>query len=304
MNSDIQQLALDSTVSAIEKMIPIFIGTSKTMVSEEPIFTDTTYKTIQLSVDNDHAIDQNSITPYLTYWEQVSARFLMDFVTPTYIVYMPNLNPGIFDKDSIFVLYDNSGKLLFSSKIESFVYDVDVLTSIKLTTLCPLVGNYNFTLINKVKKLVTFDFDNTTNQVWPNYPTFAPIVSFQNIISSESTISYKIYSKIVNLKTYETITPEDISNEQNIAISKGLLSSSAAVVINIPNDTYINSAIELIKTLDYGYYIVPIDLSTNSIKALASYVQFSELDTSYKTLLIPAEQAESKIISSATYMSA
>lgn len=297
MNSDIQQLAFDSTVPTIEKMIPIFIGTSKTIVSEKPTFTDNTYEVIQLSTNNEYEIDQNSIIPYITYWKLVSAEFFMNFQTPTYIVYLPDINPGIFDKESIFVLYNNGQDLLFSSKIKSFTYDNGSLTSLELVDKCPFVGDYSFALISKVKENLLVNYNSSTKQITINTDNFAFFNLLETVFLNESTVTYNIYNKSVELKTFQTITSEDITNEQNPAISKGLSLSNSAVVINIPNDTFINSVIELIKTLDYGYYIVPIDLSINSIKALSSYVQFSESNTSYKTLLIPAGQAENKIIS-------
>lgn len=297
MNSNIQQLPLDSTVPSIEKMIPIFIGTSKTMYSEKPTFIDNLYDAIQLSIDNGYEIDKTSIVPYITYWKEVSTEFSMNFVTPTYIVYMPEIISGNFDKNSTFMLYDDSKTLLFSSKIKAFIYENSSLVSIELVDKCPLVGDYNFVLMSKVKEIVSFDYDEINKILYPNYINNSSLISFDYVIPNESSVSYNVYSKTVDLKFYETISEQDILNEQNLEISKGLFLSKSAIVVSIANDSYIAEAIEQIKRLGYGYYIVPINLSLNSIKTLASFVKEQESENSYLSLLIPATLKESSLIS-------
>ena len=297
MNSTIQQLALDSATSSIEKMTPIFIGASKVSRSEKPIFTDNTYNTIQLSLDNVNAIDETSIEPVISYWKEL-ASFGTEYTSGTSLIAVSIATTTKFSNNCILNFLDESGELLYSSNVKSFIYNLTSLVIIELETPYSGNGYFNFVLILKTKETIPFTYNNITGQINLSFNDKSEIVSFPNVVVNESLISYDYINKSMYLKVYEKIENIDIINEGNIGIAKGLSLSKSAVVVSIPNESFVPSAIELIKTLNYGYYIVPIDLSYNSIQLLAGFVK--NYDYSYFSLLVPAVPVLTKTLISGT----
>lgn len=310
MKSTIQQLAFPNTETPLDKMIPIFIGTSKILHSENLVFTDNTYTTIQLSSNNDYLIDETSINPIIAYWKE-AASFQINYTANNNLIELAISINTKFDPNCIFVLEDSLGNLLHTSKITTFTYALNTLTSIKIESPYSESNTFNCKLIYKTKESIPFTYIPSKNIIqlsYENKSTTKIIIDTNNTIAplgislSESKLTYNYTNKKITTTTYASITTEDILNEQNLEMSKGLSLSSSAIIISIPNESFIYEAIETIKLLNYGYYIVPISLSLNSINLLKSFIESASSNYSYFTLFIPAETLSiSNILSSATY---
>ena len=283
MDFNLQQLATPTDQSSLDKMIPVFIGISKTNVLTKPTFTDATYSIIQLPSNTANSIDQASIIPTITYWKEITSEVNLNNPSATNVITSTIATTTKFDENCLFVVYDLSHNLLFSSTIDSFTYSLTALTSFKLTNQFALIGNFTYKLISKVQSILSFTYDSFRNQVTPIFIGRSNIISFPTVVSKESTISYNYLSKSVTTKILSPITVNDVISEANPGIAKGLIVGQSAIVISIPSDAYINDAIDILKINGFGYYIVPVDLSAASVAALKSFVQ-----NEFLSLVIPA----------------
>ena len=282
MDSKVQQIALPSTQPAIDNMIPIFIGTSKTNYSGQPVFTDTTYNVIQLTLDDSYIIDPISIIPTITYWKEVSAGTI-SIVAPTNLITLSIPVTAKFNSNSLFIIYDNENNLLFSSTINNFTYNLNNLISINLDNQLTLTGSLNFKLISKVTEIIPFIYNAYTKQITLQFTSKSNNVSFPNTVTNQSTISYNYTINEIVITTFDP-TVDIAANEQNPELSDGLsLLTTQAIIISIPNDSYIGAVIELLKIQTIGYYIVPINLSDTSVTLLNSFI-----DSTFKSFFVPA----------------
>lgn len=288
MTVTVKQLAENaSTTTTVDNMIPIFIGISKTQVSSIPVFTDSTYNIIQLNPDSDQIIDSTSIVPTISYWQELTTEISLTNSSSTNIITCSIPITAKFNPNCLFVIYDSSNNLLFASNISSFTYNLTSLISFTLSTTLTLTGTLTYKLIEKVSEVIPYTYNISSQQVSLTFSNRSNIVSFPTVINADSIITYNTTINTSTLTIYNPVTATDISNEKNLELSKGLNYSSQAIVVSIPDETYINNAIDLIKYQTVGYYIVPINLSTTSINILSAYVK-SIVDNRFLSLLIPA----------------
>jgi hypothetical protein len=298
----VKQLAENtSTTTTVDNMIPIFIGISKTQVSSIPVFTDSTYNIIQLNPDSDQIIDSTSIVPTISYWKDLTSEINLTNSSSTNTVICSIAITSKFNSNSLFVIYDSSNNLLFASNISSFTYNLNSLISFNLSTILTLTGTLKYKLIEKVSEIIPYTYDVSSKQVTLTFTNRSNIITFPTVIKVDSTIVYNYTNNTAILTVYDTISSTDISNEKNLELSKGLNYSKQAIVVSIPNETYINDAINLIKYQTVGYYIVPISLSDSSIKLLSSYVK-SITDNRFLSLLIPGVMPADLILDAGYYI--
>lgn len=301
MDYNVSELAVPNSQSSQSNMIPIFIGTSKTLHSQIPSFSDNSYETIQLALDSGYIVDPTSIQPNITYWQEVSSQFMITNSAATNSIAVSIPITQKFNTNTLFVVYDVSNNLLFASTINNFKYNLNNLISITLDNTLALTGSLRCKLLLKTTALIPYTYNPLNYEINLTFANKTNISSFPSVIVNESTISFNYINNSVILNQYpsDSVTmAQAVANEQNLELSKGLYSSSTAIVISIPDDTHINEAIELMEQLTSGYYIVPISLSSNSINTLASFVK--TVQNKYVSLLVPSVDI-SKVIFTGTY---
>lgn len=296
MQFNIQQLPFDSDKKIIDKMIPIFIGQSQRLIKEKPTFIDNDYTIIQLPIKDNSNIKESSIKAKITYWKYYTEE--ITYINNANDTIKIPLNVSIENQidNGIFVVYDNLNNLLFSSNITKYNYTLTELESIELSKALILTGTLKCRIIYKYNDYLDFTYDNSTKQIFLIYTDKVNLISLKSVIAEQSYVTYIENISKTSYVIYDEITEDIIKNEYNTNIQIGLSKSSQAILISIENEYYINEVIQILKTLNYGYYIVPINLIKSNIDLLINYVK-DENDNNYKSIIIPPSLPETKTLS-------
>lgn len=292
MKYNIQELVDIINKKNVNRMIPILIGKNNSLYTEALTFTDINKTLLQLSNINNVLIDENSILVNIDSWNLKTSKFtITNAVSNTKEI---NINLNLTEKlvnSSTFIIVNNNDEILFSSKVDKFIYNQLNLTKIILTNELNLTGSLDCYFINLENRKITGAFNSFTNIVTINTDFIFKTPSF-NCIQNSSYITYVGSSRSYYIKYIEEITQNDIDEEKNPSIKAGLLLGSSAIIISYPNDSYIGEILEDLDKLELGYYIVPIDLESKN--KLASYVKSTE---KFYCLLTNTNIIETKIVS-------
>lgn len=297
----IDQLTSSTQVVKLDRMIPIFIGKTKVLVTETPVFINANHTLIQIDPEQNYIVDEDSIVPTIVYWKFLTSEITITNASATTTTVTLNYaTTEKFNSNALFIVYDINTGILFSSTIESFIYSTSQLVSITLTDALSITGTLTCKLVIKSTDIIPFTYDRALRQIQLIFADRFEAVDLSFDLLG-STVTYDAIPNQCQLTIYQDITQPDIDRESNEYIAIGLEKSKSAIVVSIPNDSYINEALDKILSYRVGYYIVPIGLSNASINTIIQFCKVNRVDDFYCTIVSPSLITSSTIISDANF---
>ena len=288
---DSTQLAFPTDIKINNNLVPIYIGTAKKVFSKIPFFLDIECSQIRLDEDDNYELDETSIFPIMTYYSNITEETSVAIGSNTLIINNISIPYEIkLNKNIILIGYNDINDVLFSSTISKITYSLDRIIKIELDDII-LSGIYKIRIIERKTENIKFTYNPLTKIVqldWENKKFFNSIIS--------GIITYTCFFKNYFI---QTINKNDILNFDgplNIVVANHIHNSSQkAIVISIPNESYLDMALEEIEINQYGYMIIPIELSSISYNKIENFVKNKQYENMYFITIIPTDINQSVI---------
>lgn len=277
----IQQQAFPIEIIENNNLKPVYIGIGKKVFNEIPNFIAN--DKVKLSISEDYILDNSTIKSFITYWKDSN---IFDYNLNGKI--LTNLNIPYNNKLSdniLFVVYSSGpDQITFVSTISRIVYSNENIIQIHLDQIPPN-GMYHCQILERETKQIPHTYNDNSKTITLLYDDIFITGSFQTIFPKLSYVEYTCtLSKLL-------INPE-LQNivENPLGIIRSI--SKEATIISIPNELYLNQALDEIEINDYGYSIIPIGLSGKINSNIIDFVKNKELENKYHLALISENKLE------------